>query len=359
MKQIQQSFTLDIPYSFSYPKEQILFFDIETTGLSADVSSLYLIGCLFYKDNSFTMIQWFANDYQSECCMLTAFFNFLKNYKLLIHYNGTSFDIPYLLKKCEQYHLPYNFSQIKNIDLYKIIYPYKKRLSLPNLKQKTIEQWLGFIRTDSYNGKELIFVYSEFIKGTYLKQSNLESLSHILLLHNQEDIIGLTYITFLLHYIDLFETPPNKLSILVENQNVTIRIPLFFSSILELKWSTTICDINLKKQQLELSIPFYQGELKYFYKNYKDYFYLPQEDTAIHKSVAQFVEKEYREKAKASTCYTKKMGLFLPFPNKTSSYPIFVSSYKDSLYYIEFTNILQNDIDFFKTYAILLLSQTK
>lgn len=359
MKQIQQSFAIDISYSFSYPKEQIIFFDIETTGLSADVSSLYLIGCLFYKEDSFTMIQWLADDYQSESCMLTAFFLFLEDYKLLIHYNGTRFDIPYLLKKCEQYHLPYNFSQINSIDLYKCIYPYKKRLSLCNLKQKTVEQLLGFIRMDSYDGKELISVYSEFIKGTYLKQSNLESLSHILFLHNQEDIIGLTYITFLLHYIDLFETPPTKLSILIEKKGITITIPLFFSSILELKWSTDICDIDLNKQQLVLNIPFYQGELKYFYKNYKDYFYLPKEDTAIHKSVAQFVEKDYREKAKASTCYTKKMGLFLPFPNKTSSYPIFVQSYKDSLCYIEFTDTLQNDIDFFKIYALLLLSQAK
>ena len=31
----------------------------------------------------------------------------------------------------------------------------------------------------------------------------------------------------------------------------------------------------------KLSIKIYSGELKYFYPNYKDYYYLPEEDTAI------------------------------------------------------------------------------
>ena len=54
------------------------------------------------------------------------------------------------------------------------------------------------------------------------------------------------------------------------------------------------------------------GELKYFFENYKDYFYLPDEDEAIHKSIAQFVDKNHRVKATKNNCYTKKSGYFLP-----------------------------------------------
>ncbi|MEG2700054.1 MAG: ribonuclease H-like domain-containing protein, partial [Hungatella sp.] len=41
--------------------EELLFFDIETTGFSGDYSNLYLIGCTYYTQNSWHLIQWFAD----------------------------------------------------------------------------------------------------------------------------------------------------------------------------------------------------------------------------------------------------------------------------------------------------------
>ena len=38
-------------YFFKHPTDNILFFDIETTGLSPNASSLYMIGVMFF-DNS-------------------------------------------------------------------------------------------------------------------------------------------------------------------------------------------------------------------------------------------------------------------------------------------------------------------
>ena len=48
------------------PAENICFFDIETTGLSAAVSSLYLIGTITFENNEWVLNQWFADDYVSE-----------------------------------------------------------------------------------------------------------------------------------------------------------------------------------------------------------------------------------------------------------------------------------------------------
>lgn len=55
-------------YYFRHPVEQILFFDIETTGLSPKASSLYMIGVMFYnkEDNNWHLIQFFADNYKSE-----------------------------------------------------------------------------------------------------------------------------------------------------------------------------------------------------------------------------------------------------------------------------------------------------
>ena len=62
----------------------------------------------------------------------------------------------------------------------------------------------------------------------------------------------------------------------------------------------------------DLRIPLYEEEMKYFYSNYKNYYYLPEEDVAIHKSVASFVDKEHRVQATAGTCYTRKLATYLP-----------------------------------------------
>ena len=62
----------------------------------------------------------------------------------------------------------------------------------------------------------------------------------------------------------------------------------------------------------KLSVRLYEGELKYFFQNYKDYYYLPKEDIAIHKDIASSVDKTHRKKATASTCYIKKHSIFLP-----------------------------------------------
>ena len=43
----------------------------------------------------------------------------------------------------------------------------------------------------------------------------------------------------------------------------------------------------------------FEGEMRHFYSDYKNYYYLPKEDMAIHKSVAAYVDHEYREKCKA------------------------------------------------------------
>ena len=44
--------------------ESLLFFDIETTGFSAETDRVYLIGCIFYEAKAacWMMSQWFADN---------------------------------------------------------------------------------------------------------------------------------------------------------------------------------------------------------------------------------------------------------------------------------------------------------
>lgn len=62
-----------------------------------------------------------------------------------------------------------------------------------------------------------------------------------------------------------------------------------------------------------LRVRLFEGELRFFYSGSpKDYYYLPEEDIAVHKSIASAVDKEHRVQANASNCYGKKYAIFLP-----------------------------------------------
>ncbi|MBQ5600314.1 MAG: ribonuclease H-like domain-containing protein, partial [Lachnospiraceae bacterium] len=184
--------TIDKEFLFeeSYPlsnlgkREELLFFDIETTGFSGDYNQVYLIGCVYFTETSAHFIQWFADSKEAETEVIDTFFAFANNYRTLVHFNGDTFDIPFIEKRCHALRLPHSFDHLESIDIYKRIKPYKKHLGLENLKQKSIETFLGISRDDKYTGGQLIKVYTEYLqtKDPYLLK--------LLLLHNEDDLKG-------------------------------------------------------------------------------------------------------------------------------------------------------------------------
>ena len=155
-------FENDFPFTENYPlerigkREQLLFFDIETTGFSGDLNRVYLIGAVYFKENCAHYIQWFADTVKAETEIIESFFRLMSSFRVLVHFNGDTFDIPFLLKRCRALKLQYNFDHIESFDILKQIRPYKGRLGLDNMKQKTIEAFLKIEREDKYNGGQLI-----------------------------------------------------------------------------------------------------------------------------------------------------------------------------------------------------------
>lgn len=346
----------DIPVelTLNYPLEQIedldniLFFDIETTGFSAETTYLYLIGCIYHKGGSFHMLQWFSEGIEEEVSLLTKFFDYIKKYKLLIHFNGTGFDIPYLLKKCRIHGLSYSFDHIESLDLYKKVSPHKKILNLSSCRQKSIEAFLSIDREDTASGGELIEVYRDYLgkkhieklrnsrlKGMALEtESEADKLLYLLLLHNEDDLKGLVQICSILSYADLPHGPFHISSVAVENRQLIIQFEPALSLPTAIHYENDLLTFHAHKDTALLKIQIYEGEMKYYYDNYKDYYYLPAEDAAVHKSLAEFVEKEFRQKARPSSCYTRKTGLFVP-QFTPIIHPTFKHKYQDKLTYIE------------------------
>ncbi len=404
MKTITTKLYIDPSYPLMAPHdwEDIVFFDIETTGFSANTAYLYLIGCMYYKDNSWQLTQWLADDMNSEQQILEAFFHMLSSHKRLVHFNGTGFDIPFIQQKCRKHNMGLSFDQIESYDIYKKILKLKKLLPLPNYKLKTVEKFVGINRTDTFSGEELIQIYANYLgrlqyekllqRGSQNKSAaesntgnsitrierdntkNLSSqeLSEIILLHNFEDVKGLIRVADMLFYLDIFENCPlqsvslkeepaqeDSLSAQINKEQLPYR--LCFNSVLpfnlpqpvtlltplpgigtveaENKNSFLLFSVKLllKDNQLTLKLPVYNGELKYYFENYRDYFYLPKEDTAIHKSVAQYVDKEFKVKAKPANCYNKKQGRFLP-QTETLFQPDFKNALTDKITYFELSD---------------------
>ncbi len=352
-----ENFSINYPLENLAPLERILFIDIETTGFVACSSQLYLIGCAYYVAGKWRTIQWMAENKEQEAEVLTAFFHFSKLYRYLIHFNGNNFDLPYLQQKCAQYKLPYSFDALQGIDLYKRISPYKFFLKLPNCKQKTVELFLGLKRKDVFTGGELIGIYLDYM------QNPSEFSENVLFLHNADDLKGMLETLPMLAYYDMFNAPLKAQKVQANyyrdvngNKRRELIINLLLENPLPKAVSTNVngCYFRGEGAECSVKVPIYEEELKYYYSNYHDYYYLPGEDVALHKSVAEFVEKNHRVNATPSTCYTRKFSNYLPQWDIVFE-PFFKRDYKSKELFFELTDELKKDRDAFATYATHIL----
>ena len=343
-------FHLDYPLEAicNCPLEQILIMDIETTGFTARSSYLYLIGCVYYDQNNWYCKQWFGENYAEEIDVLNAFFGFLSNFQCLIHFNGNTFDIPYITHKSAMLKLPYTFDHIKQLDVYRKINPFRGLFKLPDCKQSTVEKAMGLHRTDRFTGGELINVYKE-----YVKHPEPEAL-HILLLHNADDIKGLLFIHDPIHvkkihagsYTDHLGESSYELLMEIE---LPFSLPLPITCMYEQMYC------KIEAEHATIKVPIFVEEMKTFFANYKDYYYLPKEDIAIHRSISSGVDKDYRIPATAATCYMRKTSYFLPQWDEIFL-PLFVRQYKDKRGFFELNDSVKHDRDGFDRYARHLLT---
>lgn len=357
-KETLENFSISYPLDQYVPLEEGLFLDIETTGFTAKSSCLYLIGCAYFQDKEWHTIQWLAENSEQEASILRAFFSFAKQYRCLVHFNGNNFDLPFITQKCSQLSLPFHFEEHQGIDLYRRVSPYKYFLKLPNCKQKTLEQFLGIDRKDVFSGSELIGIYGEYIKNPS------EYSEKALFLHNADDLKGMLETLPMLAYYDLFNRPVKAKKVQANsyrdgNGSKRRELLLQFRPETALPKSVSAsagqCLFRGEGSECTLKIPILEEELKYFYSNYQDYYYLPTEDVALHKSVAGCVDKAYRIQASAANCYTRKLSSYLPQWEHVFT-PFFKRDYKSQELFFELTDDLKRDRDAFSQYASHVLN---
>lgn len=400
MIRIEKVLTQPVPsdiYTIGAP-EDVLFFDIETTGLSARSAGLYLIGVLTYTDKNWMLLQYFCEDVSDEPAVLQAFFELLRTKKILISYNGDGFDIPFLRHMVEQYgpRAPrphhstvlhdradcpatdgsaiddtrplYSFDTVESFDLFKKFRPLKHLLGLPDLKLKSCERFLGIDREDRFTGGELIEVYFEWQK------TKAPALLDTLLLHNAEDIANLPNLLPLLRYRSL---PHSDFQLRAHERlqdGATPLVHLSFTLLSPMSPSThapaengtrEVTDdrrqhwpaltlprpvdlrgdfwaLHAEGRAVELYVQLFEGERKLFFADFEHYYYLPAEDQVIHQSLAEFVDRSARKKACARNCYQRVSGCFLPECSEVYT-PALRAEYRDKLRYAQYSDTLFDD----------------
>lgn len=315
-----------------YSLEDVLLYDIETTGLNPKSSQLYLLGVLLFHENNIELIQYFAESVLDEEEILEHFFQLCKTKKVLISFNGEGFDNRFIESMTKSYgKLPLHLN-MKQLDLFKLIRKRKKFYGLDSASLKSCERFLGIHREDRYSGGELISVYQEYLQDKDSEKKNF------LLLHNREDIQNLPALFSFLAYENIFQgnIQFQKAELLVSDEirKLCLQFSLPSPVPVPLKLDPKNYLLAIKDKSLILTVPLYKGELCYFFKDYKDYEFIPSEDRVVHKSLASMYPKEMREKAKASTAYQKMKTSFLPIFQEKEK--VFKKTYQDKQCFIPF-----------------------
>lgn len=368
-----------------------VFFDIETTGLEACSSAVYLIGYMCIDGDKLVLTQLFGESFNDQNVLVEEFQKVINSHKCIIHFNGQTFDIPYLEKKGN------DFSNIISYDLYRQLKSYKNFFGLNSMKQKKLEQYVGLDREDKYDGGTLIDFYLKYLATSkitdlqkscnlttsiqnknigfmfrhieesglsYLNNTDKNYLLDTLLLHNYEDVEGMLEVAKL---ISIF---PENLYKLLEVSNfdtcfsctkdssdyIAVEMKLNDTDFISLfniifkQYSSTagkltssqillkdIINFSYANGSFNVSMNKYSGILKQFFNNYKDYCYLPAEDKVIPKELAKFMDKSLYQKATADNCYISYEGSFIPVAinkNPDINKHFFKESYNASIIYL-------------------------
>ena len=308
----------------------LIFYDIETTGLSGERNQVYLIGAMSCKpeipEREWEVKQWFAKTPETEEQILREFLSWLERTRtadsLLVQYNGTAFDEPFLTARCAFYGIPCGLAKLPSLDLYREIRPLKSFLGLKRLKQTDLEAFLGLEERKSVDGKACVRLYQKYIR------ESAPPLRQILLKHNEEDVSGLRKASWILRYYQLLEDSFTVEEAQMNNGlfRLAVRFPEAFPVPVEAVFPTAVPrrstdsisrpdrsgndaalfpeKLILKEETAVLLSPLREGKLRLFYPDFKNYDYSPDEDCAIPKSISAFLAKKRRIPATRDTCYT-------------------------------------------------------
>ena len=171
-------------------RDSLVFLDTETTGIQGGTGMVpFLVGVGYFEGDDFRLVQYFMRDFDEEPSMLLAIGDLLQRFKMVVTYNGSSFDVPLLETRFTLARLNSPFQDMAHLDLL----PGARRLwrhghgscRLAALESRIV----SFLRGADIPGGMIPRAYFDFLKGRG------SSVMNAVLKHNLHDVVSLAALT--------------------------------------------------------------------------------------------------------------------------------------------------------------------
>lgn len=250
-----------------YPRAGFCCFHMQTTGhywRNSAISGLWILSPA--GKDAWRILQWTLEQEEDEYTMLEEFGRELASFSTLMGYNSTSFHIPYLEQKYRAYGLPSPFFNKEYLDLFHALKSTCRMLHL-TMKLEEIREFLCLpsdcSEAETVLCSSALLAYRKVLSGDFT----------IVCTHPMDSEFMVTLRTdwplpgpFRIHHDAYY--------LIGDKNEIRIKIKLF------------------------------ENRIRVYYTDVQNYWYLPREDTAVHKTMAAYIDKEHRIKADASNCYT-------------------------------------------------------
>ena len=158
----------------------VIFMDVESTGLGN--SPLFLIGIMLWNGDGLEVRQFFARNYAEERAVLAMFLEECAKKKLLVTFNGKSFDFPYIRARSAANGLRFDLENEHLDMLHECRRIWRERL--PNCKLQTLETFIcKRARHGDIPGSEIPDAYH-----AYVRSRDAWQMVHVLK-HNMLDLV--------------------------------------------------------------------------------------------------------------------------------------------------------------------------
>jgi uncharacterized protein YprB with RNaseH-like and TPR domain len=183
-------------------KGPLLFFDLETTGLSGGAGTVaFLAGCGYFDGAGFHVLQYFLSGYHAEHDLLVSLAALTERFGGLVTFNGRCFDVPLIETRYLFHRIASPFGALPHFDM---LYPARRlwrrrggSQDADALEQSSCalgvleEAILGVHRVDDVPGSEIPSRYFR-----YLRTGDVRPLEQVFE-HNRLDLISLAALTAL------------------------------------------------------------------------------------------------------------------------------------------------------------------
>lgn len=178
----------------SEARRRIVFFDLETTGLSGGAGTVaFLVGCGYFENGAFVTRQYFLPGFASERALLHAVGDLLASAKRLVTYNGKSFDVPVMEVRWAFQRMCVPIEDVAHLDMLPVARRFWRADDdglLQSCRLASLERsLLGFEREGDVPGWEIPARYFD-----YIRHGRVATLEPVLS-HNRLDLVSLAVLT--------------------------------------------------------------------------------------------------------------------------------------------------------------------